>query len=111
MLLLCSGKTEFHHYKVKIKPTAYFHSTLILTFNVKATKLKFSKIRSLGTLFQLTLEVPTQIPLQNLKTYQMTEWSYGKTLCRSLVIIKKLCKSKKLVKSQSGHTEKPFADH
>ena len=30
MLLLCSEKTEFHHYKVEIKPTWYFHSTLIL---------------------------------------------------------------------------------
>ena len=48
---------------------------------LEATKLNFSKIGSLN------IEVPTQIPLQNFKTHQMTEWSYGKTLCRSLVII------------------------
>ena len=37
--------------------------------------------------------------------------SFSYSNSSNATIIKKLCKSKKLVKSQSGHTEKPFADH
>ena len=40
---------------------------------------------------------------------KVSTFSYSNS--SNTTIIKKLCKSKKLVKSQSGHTEKPFADH
>ena len=43
----------------------------------------------------------------------LTVWeiSFSYSNSSNTTIIKKLCKSKKLVKSQSGHTEKPFAGH
>ena len=41
----------------------------------------------------------------------VVQYTFSYSNSSNATIIKKLCKSKKLVKSQSGHTEKPFAGH
>ena len=41
--------------------------------------------------------------------FEKDAFSYSNS--SNATIIKMLCKSKKLVKSQSGHMEKPFAGH
>ena len=43
--------------------------------------------------------------------FNIVHYSFSYSNSSNATIIKMLCKSKKLVKSQSGHTEKPFADH
>ena len=47
----------------------------------------------------------------NGRPMQWSLFSFSYSNSSNATIIKKLCKSKKLVKSQSGHTEKPFAGH
>ena len=43
--------------------------------------------------------------------WHFSKWAFSYSNSSRTTMVKKLCKSKKLVKSQSGHTEKPFADH
>ena len=72
--------------------------------------MKFRQfITTLDCLFVLVSFLTKQFNRQ--KDFVKMQDSFSYSNSSNTAIMKKLCKSKKLVKSQSGHTEKPFADH